>query len=336
MMREEDVIVGATAVLTRNYADLPFDAVSNAETAGRVISRTAGVLHGNGFTLHLLREMTADNGRALAEKGQIPAEMAGAAKNPAVLLPLEGNASVALGGSEHVFIMARRHGSALPEAVADCLAVEDQLSRRVSFAFDGQMGYLQASAEMLGTGLRAALVVHVPLLVRANRLPEALRALEEMGLRGRFCGMMGKRPRGDLLAVENRCAIGRTEQEICQLIQRGAEKVLCMEAGMRQQAAEANSLRLTDRLCRAQGLTRSARLISEIEFWCIWSDLRLGAQMELLPLTVGQVDALLPEMMDAHLRNYAEEPLAGEAMDECRCNRLRELLYDIPMENGAL
>lgn len=334
-MREDAIIVGAVAVLTRNYEDLPFDAAANADTAGRVISRTAGALRGKGYTLHLLREMAEDNRQALVERGQIPMEMAAEHQTGAVLLPLEGAASVALCGAEHVSVISRRRGGELAEAAADCLAVEDHLARRVSFAYHEQMGYLQARYEGLGTGLQAGLVLHLPMLMRAKRMPEVLRELDAQGLRGRPCGLVGNRPRGELLEVCNRSAIGRTEQEICQLVQQGARKLMQMEAELRRNAAQPESLKLQDRLSRAHGLTQSARLISEEEFWCIWSDLRLGAQMELLPLTTEQVDALLPEMMEAHLRSYAEEALAGEALDACRCSRLRELLYEIPLEDAA-
>lgn len=328
-MRDENIIVGAMAALVRNYADLPFDAATNGETAARVISRTAGALQEAGFALRLLREMNADQRQTLHEQGRLPRDQRAAA----VLLPLEGSASVALAGTEHVTILSRRPGNALAEAVADCLTVEDCLSRRVSFAFDEQLGYQQAQPETLGTGLQAALVLHVPLLLRQNRLRDVMGELEAQGLRVSFTGMQGMRPRGELLTVGNRCSLGRTEQEICQQVLQGAEKLIRLEKELRQKEAEP-SLKLADRISRAHGVAKHARLLGDVEFWFIWSDLRLGAQLQLLPLTVEQVDALLPEMMDGHLRSYAEEHLEGEALDECRSARVRELLYDIPLDNA--
>lgn len=335
MMHDEAIIVGATAALTRNYADLPFDAAVNPDTAGRVISRTAGALQEEGYTLRLLREMNEDHRRTLVERGHISGEGLAQPQTGAVMLPPEGPAAVTLGGTEHVAIRSRRRGGALQETVADCLRVEDSLSRRVSFAFHDRLGYLQACHEGLGTGLHAGLVMHLPLLMHDKRLPAVLRELAEQGLQGRPCGLVaGKHTPGCLLALSNRSAMGRTEQGVCQLVQQGAEKLLQLETELRREAAESTSLRLRDRLHRAQGLTQSALLMDAPEFWRVWSDLRLGAHMALLPLTVEQVDALLPEMLDGHLCSYAEEHLAGEALAACRCSRLRELLYDIPLEDA--
>ena len=62
------------------------------------------------------------------------------------------------------------------------------------------------------------------------------------------------------------------------------------------------------------------------EFYQMYSNLRLGATMGLLPLSVQKVDEVLDQAQDAHLCIYAGETLSGQALDAARADRVRELL----------
>ncbi len=324
----EALVYRSAVTLTRNYPDLPFDTTQDAEAAGRLVSRTAGALADTACTLHLLRDMTEDNRLALLENGQAPAYMKEAAQTAAVLVPLEGGASVFVGGGAHVCISAHRPGMALAEAAADCFVVDDRLSRRVTFAFDEELGYLQPSHDLIGTGLRVSMQLHVPMLIRARRVPEVGAMLEKEGLRLTAAFPTAEKPGGDLLEISNASALGFTEQELCRKVTDAARRVCEMEEEARRKLMAEKALRVTDLVCRAWALMQAAHLMPQAEFWRLWSDVRLGAELKILPVATEQIDLLLPEALPAHLRNYAEEALAGEALDACRAARIHELLEE--------
>lgn len=322
------VVISSHAAVARSYPDLPFDTTGAPEAAARVVSRTAAALEESGYALHLLREMAQDSRLALAESGQISRSLLRAEATAAVLLPADGAALVSVGGEEHVVLSACQPGLKLAQAAEDCFRAEDILASREKFAYDDQLGYLTGEPSLLGTGLRLRVRLHLPMMVRAGKLGGAAAAVMEQGLR---LYPAFERPEGDVLELANASAMGRTEQELCQLVTQEAEKLCAQESTLRSRALQEQPAQLADRVSRALGLLKYARLMPEKEFWRLWSDLRLGAAMGLLPLMVEQADQLIHEAMPAHLRSYAEEPLEGERLDECRASRVRELLEEEPL-----
>ena len=326
----DPVIIGASVQLARNYPDLPFDLSAQDEASTLVIARTSAALEDAGYALRLLREMSEDNRQTLAESGLITRQLLAAEKTAAVLLPEKGPATVMLGGENHVTIVSQ--GKSLAEASAACFAVDDRLSRRVRFAFDEELGYLASQPSRIGTGMRAALRLHLPMLVREKQLPEARKAAEEAGALLYGLYPASGKPAGDVLEISNAMAQGRTEAEITDLVEFAAKRLCDMEKELRMKAFKENPVRMKDRVCRALGIMKSAHLLGADEFWRLWSDVRLGAEMELLPVRTAQVDALLPEAFPAHLRNWAQDSLAGEKLDGCRAVRVRELLADVTLK----
>lgn len=324
----EEVAIWSRAMLTRNYPDLPFATADRPADAGRVISRTVAALEDNDFALQLLQSMAENDRQVLMEAGQANAALLKAAQTSAVLLPVDGTASMMLAGRDHLTIVSRQPGLALPLAAEDCFHVEDQLSGRVEFAFDDALGYLTSQPAQLGTGLHLSVRLHVPMIIRARQEGSIASILRPQGMRLYAVAMDGDKPEGDMLEIANIGALGRTEQELCQLLTDAVGKICQTENELRQREREEHAATLEDRVFRAQGILRSARLMTEAEFWRLWSDLRLGAAMELLPMQLWQVDALMNEAKPAHLRSYAEEDLNGEALDACRAARVREMLEE--------
>ncbi|MBR3765003.1 MAG: hypothetical protein IKK57_10710 [Clostridia bacterium] len=324
------LIVHSQVSLMRNYPDIPFDTRQNPEDAARVISRTRSALQGRGFALHLLRDMSQDRHMALLEAGQIPLWVRNDRGTSAVMLPLDGSACVTLCGTAHVAIAAKRPGSALPEAAEACFAIDDALSRRVSFAFDEELGYLQGQYGQMGTGMNAGMRVHLPLLLRSPQMEEIRKEAQRAGVQF-FVPSAGKKNEFGILDVMNASALGMTESEICQLVSNQVQKLCDMERELRQKALRDAPLALEDKVWRAYGLLQTARVLGQEEFWRLWSDVRLGAALELLPVAVDKVDGLVPEALVAHLRSYAEEALTGEDLDACRAARVRELLGEKPL-----
>lgn len=326
----DPIIIGASVQLARNYPDLPFDLSARDEASTLVIARTSAALEDAGYALRLLREMSEDNRQALAESGLITRQLLAAEKTAAVLLPEKGAATVMLGGENHVTIVSQ--GKSLAEVAAACFGADDRLSRRVRFAFDEELGYLASQPSRIGTGMRAALRLHLPMLVSEKQLPEARKVAEEAGTLLYGLYPASGKPAGDVMEISNAMAQGRTEAEICDLVVSVAKRLCEMEKELRMKAFKENPARMKDRVCRALGIMKSAHLLGADEFWRLWSDVRLGAEMELLPVRAAQVDALLPEALPAHLRNWVQEPLSGEKLDGCRAIRVRELLAGVPLK----
>ena len=83
---------------------------------------------------------------------------------------------------------------------------------------------------------------------------------------------------------------------------------------------------MEDKVFRAWGILMNARLLPLKEFYSLWSALRLGAVLGLVPVAPEDLDALPVEVQDAHLRAYNEKPLTGEALDAARAARVQSVI----------
>ena len=107
---------------------------------------------------------------------------------------------------------------------------------------------------------------------------------------------------------------------------RSRSRLTMMEQNLEEKALTTAKIETEDAVQRAFGILTHARILPRGEFYQMYSNLRLGATMGLLPLSVQKVDEVLDQAQDAHLCIYAGETLSGQALDAARADRVRELL----------
>ena len=321
-----DVVLCSRVRLSRNYADLPFALSGREEQASVCINRTVGAFRAStvdlGYELFRLREMSDISARCMEECRCITPDLLDN-DAAAALINYEWGMSVMMGGEDHVCIQATRRGMDLAGASQAAFRVEDALSRSVAFAFDDKLGYLTASPAKTGTGMKASMLLHLPLLSWKESLSGMREKLEGLGLE--LIGAYGKDAPGDLYLVRNKFALGRTEQEYLQLVENEAAGLATLERIMRPQG---QPLRITwaDRVYRAWGTLTSARILPLEEFFRCWSAVRVGAVLGLLDVTVDQVDGLVEMAHDAHVCAWRQQEMAGQTLDAARADRVRMLL----------
>ena len=99
-----------------------------------------------------------------------------------------------------------------------------------------------------------------------------------------------------------------------------------MELQLRDKALQDGRVQLEDNIFRAWGILTNARLMQLPECYRQWSYVRLGAALGLVACPLEDLDAMLDQVQDAHLRSYSEGPLEGQALAAARADRIRELL----------
>ena len=323
-------VLSSRVRLARNYEDLPFDA-HRPGVAETCVSRTANALalsgEDKGFTLLTMASLGEDRRGVLTESRLISRELADS-PDSAVLLREEDALSVMMGEEDHLRIQAITEGLALAETAARCFAVEDALSRHVRFAFDPQLGYLTACPTDTGTGMRASLVMHLPMLAHHKQMGSVGSIAAKVGLNARGYYGEGSEALGDVYQISNQITLGRTEAEVIATVTALGEQLSEMEAELRTHALEERRTATEDRVFRAWGVLMNARLLPLKEFYSLWSSLRLGAVLGLVPVTAETLDPLLLEACDAHLRAWNEKPLTGEDLDAARAARVRNLIRE--------
>ena len=328
-MRKE-IVLSSRVRLARNFEDIPFDVSQRPEFAAVCVSRAVNAMRNagqdKGFELFRLRDMSDASRKAMAESRLISRDLLQHADTAAAFLRPQDAMTVMIGEDDHLRIQAIRPELDLLSAASACFRVDDALSRQVSFAYDDQLGYLTACPTNTGTGMRASLLMHLPLLTKGKQMGNVGQLVSKVGLNIRGVYGEGSEALGNIYQVSNQVTLGRTEQELISTVTALGNQLCDMEDALRQKALTDGRVALEDVVYRAWGAMSNARLMPMNEFYQHWSNIRLGAAMGLLKLPLPLVDALLDHAQDAHLCVWAEESLTGAALEEARATRIREML----------
>lgn len=326
-------VLSSRVRLARNYEDLPFDTARKPEEAATCIARTANALAlsgmDEGFQLIRLNALTETQRKALAESRLISKDLLKEPETAAVLLRQEDALSIMINEEDHLRIQAVRPGLDLLSATSACFRVDDALSRQVAFAFDKQLGYLTACPTNTGTGMRASLLMHLPMLTICKQMGNVGQIVAKVGLTIRGVYGEGAEALGNLYQVSNQVTLGRTEQELISAVTAVGHQLTDMENVLREKTLATSRVTLEDTVFRAWGLMKYARVMPLNEFFKHWSGVRLGADLGLLPVKVATLDAMLEQAQDANLQSLAESPLTGLQLDAKRAECIRAMLTDV-------
>lgn len=247
----------------------------------------------------------------------------------AVLLSGSDGLSVMINEDDHLRIQAVVPGLDLLTPAARVFRVDDNLSRQEHFAFDPQLGYLTALPTNTGTGMRASLLMHLPLLTLKKQMGLVGQNVAKVGLTIRGVYGEGAETLGNVYLISNQVTLGRTEQDLISAITAVGHQLIKMEEELRRQAMEQDRIHLEDNVFRAVGILTHARLLTAPEMYRHWSALRLGLSLGLVAGSLKAADAMLDEMQDAHLCAWAEQSLEGDRLNEVRAARARALMKTI-------
>ena len=265
----------------------------------------------------------------LYEKHLISREMMN--KSPAALLISQDEArSILVNEEDHLRIQVMSAGEALDKCLEEALRVGALLEESLEFSYDQQLGYLTQCPTNLGAGLRASVMLHLPLLTRTGQIDGVISAASKVGLEIRGLYGEGSRAQGELYQVSNSVTLGFYEQELCEKLKDAAGGIVRQEQALRQAFRQQYPGRLEDRVWRAAGLLRYARRISGQEAEELLSDLRLGVDCGVLAgVTPHKLNQLIYQIKPACLETAAGRPLEPEERDGARADLLRQALREI-------
>ncbi len=327
---KRDIVLCSRVRLARNYEDIPFDVSDRPEFAAVCLSRTVNAMRAagadRGYQVCKLRELDEVSRKSLAESRVISKDLLANTQSAAAMINAQSGVTIMIGEDDHLRIQASRGEFDLLSAASAAFREDDALSRQVSFAFDEQLGYLTACPTNTGTGMRASLLMHLPLLTRGKQMGNVGQLVSKVGLNIRGVYGEGNEALGDLYLVSNQVTLGRTEQELIATVTALGTQLSDMERGLRMKAVREGRIPLEDVVYRAWGVLTNARVLPMNEFYQHWSNVRLGASLGMVNVPLEPLDTLLDLTQPAHLCLWTEEELTGAALDEARAARVREML----------
>lgn len=327
-----DVVVSCRVRLARNLAGFPF--MSRLEPEGRaevlqaVREATAAVGGAAGELSYFdMGELSPLERTFLVERHLISRELADRDAASGVIIDRQEKLSLMVNEEDHLRLQALGRGARLRETFDALNRFDDALSNCLNYAWTKELGYLTACPSNVGTGLRVSAMLHLPALVVTKHIEKAFRAADELHLAVRGFYGEGTSADGDLYQVSNQITLGRSEGELVDDLAAVVTELAGYEAKARAYLMNEDRLALEDRAWRSYAVLREARLINTTETMGHLSNLRLGADLGILPpIDPAVLNRLLLFCQPAHLQVALGRPLEERERDARRAELLRAAL----------
>ena len=214
----KDYKLNAAVVLRRNYADLPFRADADEEIALRVNDRSVTALERceETFTYLLPTTLDAERRKELENKRLLSVDAANWVGGAAYLRDDE-LLCLETAGTDHLRIASYDERGALALCLDAALSLAGKLEDTGKIAQSAQYGFLTAYPSDAGTGMRASLLLHLPMLAMLKQLSAAMKMASTGGMTLRILsGSPGSR--SDLLTTIRTFIPWLIAREICRSV----------------------------------------------------------------------------------------------------------------------
>ncbi|WP_027718379.1 protein arginine kinase [Desulfovirgula thermocuniculi] len=286
---EADIVISSRVRVARNLAGLPFPHMLNQIRAEEVIRAVQAAINGREFRqkvghmeLIRMKDLTPVERQVLVEKHLISPDLLESYEHKAVAISADEVLSVMINEEDHLRLQCLLPGFQLQRAWELVSRLDDGLEATLDYAFDEKLGYLTACPTNVGTGLRASVMLHLPGLVLVDQVKSVLGTITKFGLTVRGLYGEGTEAKGNLFQVSNQITLGQTEEDIMANLVSVTRQLLAQERAAREALYRERKDQLEDRVGRAYGLLKHARMMTSEEAIRLLSDLRLGIDLGII------------------------------------------------------
>lgn len=329
-----DVVVSTRVRLARNLKQYPFPARASASQREAVERQVKdALLSGNSilskeFRFIPLENTTQEEAVSLVERHIVSPEFIADRRGKAVLISADESISIMVNEEDHLRIQVLREGFSLKEAAETADRIDTLLSENLDFAFDPELGYLTQCPTNLGTGLRASVMLHLPGLTESGAMPRIASNLSKLGLTIRGTYGEGSKSIGALYQLSNQITLGLSENEAVENLR--SITVQLMEEERKARSQMAQDVAWQDKIDRAAGILKTARVLSSSECMELLSYVRFGISVGILQgVTTEELNGLMVNVQPGTLMAKAGKPLDQNQRDVLRATKVREVCAKI-------
>lgn len=199
-----------------------------------------------------------------------------------LIVSKDGGVSIMVGEEDHLRLQVIGTGLCPKECLETANRIAALIESELPFAYDERLGYLTACPTNIGTGLRASIMLHLPMLTATGEIGRMTGYAGSRGCAVRGAYGEGSKAVGGFYQISNQVTLGASAAELTDKLVETATTIIDAEKRAREQVRSQNEAGLRDRIYRAAGTLRSAYLIDTSEAVQCISDVLVGLQMDLL------------------------------------------------------
>ncbi len=326
--QNNDIIVSSRVRLARNIEGFPFCSRLTSEDIEKINALVKNAV--SEITEPLARDLKYIEMKnvpsaeifAMVERHIISPTFAENYQDKAILLSSDESVSVMICEEDHLRIQVLSSGLGLEEAYNKAERLDTLLCEKLHFAYHKTLGYLTECPTNIGTGLRASVMLHLPLLAANGVISSLASSVGKIGFTVRGLYGEGSTASGSLYQLSNQITLGITETDAINNLISVANQFVSREENERNNA---DKERLEDNIFRSFGILKNARILSSNEMMELTSLIKLGVSMGILNIEKNiPVRILVEAQPNMLISKYGVNNAADR--DKLRAKIVRELL----------
>lgn len=332
-LASEDIVMSTRIRLARNLADTRFPISFSDEEALKVEERLqqAMLTEEQAFSQFKMKDLSKLERQLLVEKHLISPNLAWQSKLGSLFLTEDETLSVMVNEEDHIRIQCLAPAMNLQEAFMRARQLDRYLQQKLHYAYDERYGFLTSCPTNVGTGLRASVMLHLPALTITKKINHLIQMITRLGMAVRGIYGEGSGNSGNIYQVSNQITLGKSSKDILQELESVVEQVIAKEQAARQQLLKQAPVFLEDRVSRALGILRYAKILTSDEAATCLSNVRLGVALKLLPrISQQSLNECMLLMQPGFIQQSVNRTLQPAERDVYRAQLMQSKLTDIP------
>ncbi len=327
-----EIVISSRIRLARNVSGVPFLAKCSRHQRHSVESKVRSTILEAAIAPQVLYVDLEDapeiDRQLLVERHLISKPHATAEGARGVAVAESETLSIMVNEEDHLRIQVLRSGLQLEEAWEQINKIDDALESRLDFSFHPRFGYLTACPTNVGTGIRVSVMLHLPALKLTGEIEKVFRAAKDMRLAVRGLYGEGTEATGDFYQISNQTTLGKSEDDIISDFKNLViPKIIDFEVHARKMLVNDRTVALDDKVCRALGCLRSARLMASEETINLLSHVRMGVNLgRVKDLDIRTLNELFLQTQPAHLQKIQGKKMEGDVRRAARADYIRHRL----------
>ena len=258
---------------------------------------------------------------AMVERHIISPEFAEENADRAIIISADESISIMIGEEDHVRIQVILGGLQLEKAYDTAEQLDSLLYNELHFAFDRSLGFLTECPTNLGTGLRASVMLHLPVTESNGEISSITETVGKIGFTVRGMYGEGTKASASMYQVSNQITLGISEKNAIDNLKIITAQLIDKERKARNGL---NKIKLEDMCFRALGTLQNSRILSSKEMMDLLSRIKLGISMGIIKTDVLPIKLFIEGQPNMLMKKYGQ--LEPEERDIYRAAFIRDAL----------
>ena len=235
--------------------------------------------------------------------------------------------SVMVNEEDHIRLQVMMSGFDIMKTWKMVDDAENKISKFLKFDYSHRFGYLTSCPTNTGTGLRASCMLHLAALVMTGQIENVFNGISKLGMTIRGFYGEGTEAVGDFFQISNQVALGHSEMDILDNLERIISKIIEREKDTRKKLLSSKKGEIADRVERSLETLRTTRIITSNETIKLLSAIRLGIDMEIVSdISLSGINEMLLLTQPAHLQKSVGKNAQPYERDMKRADFIRQKL----------